>query len=440
MKNVDKFIKQPKKALFLIAGPIMIAMVFQILYNIVDTAFVGRLGANSIAAITFAFPLFFLMFAFTSGIGTGMSSRISRYLGQKNNKGAENAAMHGLILVMIVALFVCLIGNIFLAQIFSIFGASEEVLPLAIGYMRIILFGIFFMFPMFVITQIFIAQGDSKTPIYIQAGALIINIILDPIFIYSLGYGVTGAAIASFIAYIFGIGIALILLRNRSELRLGLKKFSYDKVLLREIAKVGAPASLMIFIMSIYVMFLNIFMAHFSTEHVASFGLVNRLESVVHMVIMSFSMALMTLSGMFYGAKEYKVLKDTAWFGIKISIGISCTIALVFFLFPEPFLKIFTTDPVLLDIGVQYLRINVFTFPLMAGAMATARIMQGMGHGLPGLILTLTRVIFVAVPLAYIFVFVMGYGFLSIAIAMVAGGIAANLVALPWLYMRLRKY
>ena len=203
MKNnrVDQFIENPRKALIKLSLPIVVAMVVQIMYNIVDTAFVGRLGAEAIAAFTFSFPLFFILISLNSGIGIGVNSVISRYLGSKNQEGAENAAVHGILISLFFGLIIIVIGMLTLKPLFLLFGATENVLNLAMGYMLVILLAVIFIFPSFVLNSIFSAQGDTKTPMKVQILALLSNIILNPIFIYVLGYGVVGAAVATLISF-----------------------------------------------------------------------------------------------------------------------------------------------------------------------------------------------------------------------------------------------
>jgi len=293
--RVEKFLKDPKKALYSLTWPIVIGMLVQSLYNIVDTIFVGRLGAEAIAAITFSFPLFFLLHALGSGVGIGMSSRISRMLGAKDEKEAENTAIHGIYMTMAVAGLVFILGLVSMNWIFSLFGATPSVSVLAKEYFQIILIGVFFMFPVFLIHNIFVSQGDTKTPVYIQVIALTINIILDPIFIFVLGYGVKGAAIATTITFFIAMLIGVVLLRKKSILKIRLHKFKYSYKTMMDIIKVGFPASIMIIIMSVYVIFINRFMAHFGTNYVASFGIVTKLEMLAIMPIMSFSLAVMTL-------------------------------------------------------------------------------------------------------------------------------------------------
>jgi len=438
--KVDEFIKNPKKALFTLALPIVLVMFVQTLYYIVDTAFVGRLGADAIAALTFSFPLFFILMSVNSGIGAGMGSRISRYLGAKNKKEAENTAMHGLLISLALALIIFILGILTLKPLFVIFGASDSVIPLGIAYMFVILIGVFFLFPSFTLYTIFTSQGDTKTPMKIWIFTFFLNIVLDPIFIYILGFGVMGAAIATVIAYLFSLILFVYYLRKKSYLKLKLKCFKFSFHIVKEILKVGAPASLTMLIISVYIIFLNKFMAYFGTDYVAAFGIASRLESVAVMPLVAMSMALLTIVGMFFGAKRLDLVKIISWYGIKVSVIFTSVIGFIFFLFPWIFLRIFTPDAALLGIGSAYLRIEVFTFPLMAVSFNIARIMQGMGFGLPGFMINLVRAFIVAVPLAYVFVFVLGFGYLSIAVAMVLGGIASNVVGIVWLKIKLKKF
>jgi len=437
--KVDKFIKNPNKALLKLSFPILIAMAVQAMYNIVDTAFVGRLGADSIAALTFAFPLFFLIIAVDSGIGTGMGSRISRYLGAKKKSSAENAAMHGLFISIISAVIFFILGMIFLRPLFSLFGASNSVLLLSIDYMSIVLIGIFFMFPAYVIGSIFTSQGDTKTPTKIQIAALVLNMILDPIFIYVLGYGVKGAAIATSISFFFALVLSVYFLMGKSYLKIRMSSFSFSPKIIKDIFYVGAPASLTMVFMSFYVIFLNRFMAHFGTDYVAAFGIASRLESVAVMPIVALSVALLTLVGMFYGAKKYNLIKNLIWYSVKCGVIFTSFIGLLFFIFPSLFLRIFTPDAGLISIGADYLRVSVFAFPLMAIGLQIGRALQGMGFGLPSLVVTVIRIFIVAIPLAYAFVFIFDMSYIYIAVAMVIGAICSVIVAVIWLQSVLRK-
>ncbi|MGB9005114.1 MAG: MATE family efflux transporter [Candidatus Aminicenantales bacterium] len=431
--KIDQFLAQPRRALLTLALPIFIATFVQTMYNVVDTAYVGRLGADSIAALTFCFPVFFFLIGLNSGIAIGMNSSVSRYLGAKDKEAAERSAAHGLVLSFAFGAIVIVLGLFFLKPLFSLFGADPAVLPLAIGYMRIILLGVLFMFPSFIMSSIFSAQGDTRTPMKVQVAGLVLNAILDPIFIYLLRLGVQGAAEASVLGFLFALVLFLFFLRRKSYLRISFHGFRFSFRLVWEICQVGVPASLMMLLLSIYVVFINRFMAHFGTKTVAAFGLVSRLESFATMPIVALSVSLVTLVGMFYGARRSNEVKDIAWHGIRAGVVLTAGVGVVFFVTAKLWLMIFTGDAALLGLGIAYLRVDVLTFPLMSTSMIISRIMQGLGMGAPGFFINFIRIMLVAVPLAYFFVFVIGWGFLSVAWAMVLGGLASNVTALLWL-------
>ncbi|MFH1064748.1 MAG: MATE family efflux transporter [Candidatus Woesearchaeota archaeon] len=435
---VGDFVKDPKKALWKLSIPIMIGMFVQTLYNVVDTAYVGRLGTDSIAALTFAFPLFFIILAVNGGISAGMISRISRCLGAKQKRAAENTAVHGVLLSLVVALVVVVLGQIFLEDIFALFGASGAVIPLSISYMSIVLWGVFLMVPSFVITSIFSAQGDTKTPMMIQVSSLVLNIILDPIFIYALDMGVKGAAIATVISFGLSVVLGIVFLRTRSYLELDFRSFRYKGVIVKDIFRVGVPASLMMLLVSFYIIFINRLMAIFGTEYVAGYGLVARWDSLAILPSIAISMATLTLVGMFFGAKHNDLLKQTVFYAIKVGTGIAVVVGLLFMIFPHLFISVFTSDPVLLGIASPYLVLNAFALLLFPVIMIISRAMQGLGLGFPGLALNLLRIC-ISLSLAYFFILGLGKWYLSVPIAMVIGRIIAGTAAVVWFSSKVRK-
>ncbi|MCP3686450.1 MAG: MATE family efflux transporter [bacterium] len=441
MKNnrVNEFAKHPKKALFKLAYPMVIVVMVQVMYNIVDTAFVGRLGPESIAALTFAFPLFFILIAVNSGVASGMSSRISRFMGEKNKKGAENTAMHGLLMALGIAVVIIAAGLIWLRPIFEFLGARGTVLELSMSYMSVILIGAIIMFPIFIMYHLFASQGDTVTPTLIQCFALVLNIILDPIFIYWLGYGVKGAAIATVVSFTASFLVFIYYVNKKSYLKLGWSYFKFSPKVVREIISVGLPATIMMLILSVFFMYLNWIMVHFGTEYVAALGILMKLESVATMPVIGFSMALMIITGMFYGAKRYDLLKDISWFGVKIAVLFVSVIGAILFIAPGTFIRIFTNEQALIDIGSSFARIYVFALPFSAVTLTTSRILQGMGHGFPGLVFIIIRVLVVIIPVSLLFVFVLGYSYHWVAISLIFGGLAANIVAFTWTIRTFRK-
>ncbi|MFW5747094.1 MAG: MATE family efflux transporter, partial [Nanoarchaeota archaeon] len=261
--RVREFIANPRKGLFRLALPALIGMLVQTTYSLVDTAFIGRLGADSVAALTFAFPVFFILLSLNSGVAVGMSSLISRYLGADEQEKAENTAIHGILLSVGLAVILFILGMLFIPQFLALMGAEGRALSLGIAYMRIIFFGIFFLFTDLIFHYIFSSQGDTKTPMIVQVISLMINIILDPILIFVLDMGVQGAALATAIAYTCGFFISLYMLRTRSSLHIHRSSFSPALSIFKEIASVGAPATLMMILISVSQMVINRFMSFF---------------------------------------------------------------------------------------------------------------------------------------------------------------------------------
>ena len=437
--RVDEFIKNPKKALLTLALPFIVGMVVQVLYSIADTAFVGRLGSDALAALTFAWPIFFIAFALNGGIAAGMSSRVASYVGAKKKKEAENDAMHGIMLSLCVAVLLFAFGMPTLKPLLSMLGATGPALVMATEYLSILLMGIVFMYMSFILSNVFSSQGDTKTPMYVQVSALLLNIILDPILIYGFRLGVKGAAIATLIAFMFGFILNLYFIRTRSYLHIRRKSFHFSFKLLKEIFQIGAPTVVSMLLMSFSFLILNKFMAGFGTEYVAALGMVGRLDSTAIMPIMALAMSLMTLCGMFYGAKRYDLLRSITWYGIRIGVIYTVAIGMIFFLFPRIFLMIFSNDKTIIDIAVPYLRIDVFDFWMLAVGIIASRVMRGIGYGAPGLVMILSRVIVILLPLAYIFVEVLKWGYLSLVFATVTSAFVFMVVGVVWLEILLKK-
>jgi putative MATE family efflux protein len=432
--KLDEFISKPKRSLITLSIPVIAASLVETLYNLTDTVFVGRLGPDALAAMTFSWPLFFVLVALSLGINSGISSVVSRALGERNKKRAQNACIHGLILSFISAIVIALIGLPILKPLFRLSGASGIVLQMATSYMAIILLGIVFMFLSYTITSIFASQGDTKTAMKIDIFSLLLNIILTPILIFLFGMGIKGAALATTLSVLFAFLQSLYYIRKVSYLKLNKSSFKYSPRIFKEIIKIGFPSSLMMLVISVYVIFLNRAMAHFSIAHVAAFGVVSRLESVAILPVYGLSVGALTLSGMFYGAKKYGLLKTISSYSIWFSMLATSAIGLVFFVFARFFIRIFTPDTSVIALGVPYMRLDVFTFPTMAATMITSRIMQAMGRGMPGLVINVVRVFVFAVPLSFLFIFIFGLGYLFIALSMIIGGIIAALMGFFWLH------
>jgi len=198
--KVEEFIANPRKAVWKLALPVMFGMAVQTIYSIVDMIFIGWLSGDAIAALSFNMPLVFFSIGITFGLGAGATSVIAQFLGAKNKRDADNTAEHALLIGLVLGVLIPIIGLIFKREIFSILGASVEIQELAIQYFQIIALGFIFTILNVQFRSIMTGEGDTRTPIYFLASGTVINLILDPILIFSAGLGIAGAALATIIS------------------------------------------------------------------------------------------------------------------------------------------------------------------------------------------------------------------------------------------------
>ncbi|MFP4402995.1 MAG: MATE family efflux transporter [Candidatus Woesearchaeota archaeon] len=440
-KKLNEIINNPKKSLFKLSIPIMLAMSVQILYNIVDTAFVGRLGSESIAALTFSLPIFFIIIGISIGLGTGVSSLIARQIGANEIKNAKKTAINGFIIAIFCGITFTIIGLIFIEPLLTIFGVDKNIMPLALSYLKIILYSTIFFFMVGSINAIINGQGLTKYSTIIQIFGLITNIILDPILIYTLNYGVEGAAIATLISVSLSmvLGIIIIYKVKKIKIKINFKKIDINKKIIKAILKVGFPTMIVQLLFSSYVLIINRFMSKYGVDYVSSMGLVYRLESVSIMPVIAVSIGMLTMVGMYFGAKQKKLIKEIINYSLKISINYMLFLGIILFFFSQFFFKIFTNEPQLLNLASNLMKINVFTFPLIATIILISKALQAMGDGISGLIIISSRIIIIFIPLSYLFVNILQLNYLSVAIAMVISAIISTIIAIFLLNKNYKK-
>jgi putative MATE family efflux protein len=270
----------------------------------------------------------------------------------------------------------------------------------------------------------------------------VLNIILDPIFIFTLGLGVAGAAWATAISQItvFTIFIYMLFFKEHSYITFRLKDFSPSSYITKDIIKVGLPASMSMIIMSFGQLVFNRILIHFSTDAVAAYQISGRIDMVIFLPILSISYTLTTLVGMFFGSARMDKVKHIIYYGLSRSFMIAVvTSALVYFTAPKLVL-LFTDIPYIQETAVTYLRLMAFVYPFVAIALPCGRILQGFGLGMPLLVITLIRVLLISSPLAIFFIFVQDRPLEWIWYSMMISTAVAFVVAVGWVMWALKKY
>ena len=433
--RLDGFIDNPSKALWTLAFPIMAGMGIHILYTIVDMIFIGRLGGDAIAAVAFNMPLFFLVLGLSFGVGSGVTASIARFIGEKDKVNADNTAEHAVALGLIISIILTTLGLIYGEGLLQRLGATESVLPLSWDYLKVSLIGLPFMVFSTFFRSILSGEGDMKLPMAVAGLGTILNIILDPIFIFTLGYGVGGAAMASAISQliVFVIFVYMLFVKEHAYIRFRMRDFSPSIFIIKDIIRVGLPASMSMIIMAFGQLVFNRILVRFSTDAVAAYQVGGRMDMVIFLPIMAIASALTTLVGMFFGAKEIEKIKFIAKYGIIRSMMVTGVLSIILYIFAPLFVKNFTLDVDIQSIAVTYLRFICLIYPLIAIGMTVGRILQGLGKGLPMLVITSIRILALSAPLALYFIMVLNKPIEWVWYAMIISTIVSVAISLIWL-------
>ena len=259
--RLNIFLSNPSKALWTLALPIMAGMGIQTFYNIVDMIFIGQLGGEAIAGIAFNMPLFFLVLGLTMGLGVGVTASIARFIGKNDKSGADNSAEHAVAFALFISLLLFIVVITFGKKILFIFGAEGLILSLAWDYLQVICLGLPFMVFSGFFRSILAGEGDMKFPMMVAGLGTILNIILDPIFIFDLenfggigfGMGIKGAALATVISQciVFSIFVYMLFVKEHAYITFRIKDFSFSSEIIWDIIKVGLPASLSMIVMAV---------------------------------------------------------------------------------------------------------------------------------------------------------------------------------------------
>jgi putative MATE family efflux protein len=439
--RVQEFLADPRKALWKLSMPILGGMVIHTLYSVVDMMFVGWVGPDSVTALAFNMPLVFFSMGVTMGLSTGATAVVAQAIGGRNKARADNTAEHAVVLGLSVGIPMAVFGLLFGPQMLQILGAGGEVKRLAWSYFQVICWGMLFSVMSAFFRGILAGEGDTMRPMIVMSGGMVLNMILDPIFIFGLDLGVRGAAFATITSQmaVFLVLAYLIFIRRVTFVRFRLRHFKLQLGILGAIFKIGLPASLSFVFMSMGQGVYNRILSDFSPYAVAAYQIASRVEMIYFMPILAIATGVVTLTGMFFGAEEYNRLREIIRYAIGRSMLIGFAGIAIIIPAAPVVLQIFKPSAEILDYGVTYLRIIAIIFPFAPIGIISGRSMQGLGKGLPFMVLSFIRVIAVGTPLAIIFTYVLDKSIEWVWVAMISGGLVSMVVGLIWLGVSLRR-
>ena len=397
-----------KKLIITMSLPMMVSMLVQALYNVVDSIFVARLSENALTAVTLAFPLQNLMIAVGSGTGVGVNALLSRALGEKKFKRADKAANMALLLSFCNFLIFVVVG-LFISGVFiRSQTADPEIAAMGTTYLKIVNgLSIGLMFQM-MFERLLQSTGRTMQSMVSQMTGAIINIILDPIMIF--GYfglpamGVAGAALATVIGQITAAVIGLVLnLRTNADIHFSIPGIlTPDFTIIGKIYQVGVPSILMMSIGSLMTYMMNRILIVFSTTATAVFGVYFKLQSFFFMPVFGLNNGLIPVLAYNYGARKKDRISEALKFSFMLAVSIMLVGTLAFHLFPRPLLGFFNASEDMLALGVPALRIISLNFPLAACGIVMGSIFQAFSRSINSLIVSVCRQIVVLIPAAWL--------------------------------------
>ena len=435
--GVKTLLGEPKQAIVKLAIPMMLAMTVQTIYNLVDAFWVSLLGADELAAVGFFFPFYMLSMAIGMGLGVGGGTAISRKIGAKDKAGADKVASHTMVILLIVTVFYTIFFIAFIGRIFEGMG-SGDITDEAVTYARIMFSGSFLFFFMNVGNNLLRSEGDAKRAMYAIVLGSGLNIILDPIFIFTLGLGVAGAAIATVISITVSAVFMFnwLFFKKDTFVDFHFKGFRFDWIVVKDVMRVGLPAFIQFVSMSLMMFAMNFILVKVGgTDAVAVFTTGWRIIIIATTPVFGIASALTAGGGAAFGARDYKKVKFSYLYSITVGVKLMIPAAIAMF-FLAPFIsEVFTlaedTERIRDDLTL-FLQISCLFYPAISVGPATSSLFQGTGKGIYALITTLIRTLFLAVPIVWLFALILNMDLPGVFWGITVGNLIGALISFGW--------
>jgi putative MATE family efflux protein len=433
--RLDRFLAAPRRAVWVMAAPMMVGMAVHAAYLWIDTAFVGSLGEAAVAAITYVGPLFFLLIALINGFATAVTALVAQAIGARDVDEAERVAGSSiLVAVALGGLF--LVGGLLLGPwLLRALGARGEAHRLAWEFFQVIALVVPVFFLSSAVRAVLAGEGDARTPTYILLGSTVVNAGLDALFIFGLGLGIRGAALAtaaaatlSLVAYLW-----LALRPGHPGVRFRLRHLRGYRPLLVGLVSLGLPTTGGQVVMSLGMAVNNRLLSHFGDLVVAGYGAASRVDMVVTLPVFGLAAAAVTLIGMFGGAGRSDLVRGTTRYVLGWAVLLTAGLGVAAVASSGILLRLFVDAPESLSTGRTYLAFMVVAYPMMAFGMVTGRVLQGLGRGVPSLVITSVRVLLVSMPVAYVGIHAAGAGPWIIWTGILLGGVVSCALSAYWL-------
>jgi len=419
-----------------LAFPLMFSYALHTTQSIIDMFWVGRLGSVSIAAVAMSATIIMVLLTLIFGISTGAVALIARNIGAGRKTEADTAASQAIVLSFVSSLLIAIIGFICAGYLLKILGASQEVVLEGTAYLKILFLGGVVMFVLFVSNSLLQGSGDVMTSMISISIANILNIILDPIFIFGIGVprmGTKGAALASVISQAIAcVFVLYVLLQGRSRVQVCLRGFCVRLKVMLEILRIGIPSSLQMFFRTIMGLVMMNIVSSFGTNAVAAYGIGMRLQMIWLMPALALGATAATLVGQNLGARKIDQARKSALVATGLDLIIMISVGIIFFTFAPGIISIFDKSKEVILIGSRYLRITALFYSFIAFSVVLNRALGGAGDTFVPMLINFVSMWMIQVPLAFILPRFFGLGLNGVWWAVAVAFTVNGLLTLIW--------
>ncbi|MEL7665747.1 MAG: MATE family efflux transporter [Methanosarcina mazei] len=443
-EGVDILLGDPEKAVIKLSIPIIVAMGVQTIYSLTDTFWVAGLGADAMAAVGFAFPFFVIQMALTGGLGVGGGAAISRRIGARDKAGADNVAVHTFVIMLVLTVVLTGIGLSLVRDLFVFSGAGETT-PLGVAYARVLFAGSFVFFFTNVANSILRSEGDSKRAMQSMVLGSLLNVVLDPIFIYVLDLGVAGAALATVFSFSCS-GLLMFywfFIKKNTYISFAFRSFKFNRDITKDIFRVAIPSSIEQVALALTALIMNYIIVNVSnTDGVAVYATAWRITSIAVSPLIGISISVVSISGAAFGERSYKKARSALLYATRTGFLVEAAVAVAVYIFAPYIAGAFTQAENTAQIApelTRLLKIMTVFYPAVAFGMLSASLFQGAGKGTSALIATLLRSLILTPVFALLFAFTFGWGLSGVWWGLVIGTVVGSLVTFAWAQVYLRR-
>ncbi|NIC00552.1 MATE family efflux transporter [Halobacterium sp. R2-5] len=428
------------KPLFFLALPIVVTNLFQTAYNLADTFWLGQYSTDSLAAISFGFPLVFLLISLGMGVSVAGSVLVAQHTGAGEERETEYAASQTVTFAAIASLLLGGVGYVFVEDLLRLLGASTDVLPLATSYLEVITLGLVFMFGFFVFIALMRGYGDTITPMLVMFGSVVLNIVIDPFLIFGWWVfpemGIRGAAVATVFSRALALVVGLAIMFEGSRgVQINIRDMTPDLGYLRRLARIGLPATVEGTGRALSMNLLLVVVALFPDTVVAAYGIGTRVFSVVFLPAIAVARGVETMTGQNIGAGEPDRAEAAAALAAKVLFGVLSVLGVVVFVAPEPIVSVFVgagqenADQVV-SVGAEFLRYVALTFGFIGIMRAYTGSFRGAGKTLTAAAISVLMLGVVRLPVAWFSA--QAVGETGIWVAFAVSNVIGAVVAYAW--------